>query len=91
MGMAQDRQKIDWNRLNDEQWLNGWRFDELVRWMSDNTGKFAGECGCDEPLRCVHMAAATLSGLLRIVEHGPDCPECAAARALATERADGGE
>lgn len=60
--------------------LHGWSVDELIDALIDDAVK-----GCCEHCAggdCVHNAARSLRGLKRIVEHDPDCPDCAAIRAM---------
>jgi hypothetical protein len=69
--------KMDYNRMADEQSFSGWSFDELVDRLVRDAAQQFGRCGCTNQRACVHAAAASLGGILRIARHPDDCPDCA--------------
>lgn len=73
--------RLDYNRIADEQSLNGWSLDDLVARLVNDAVKQYGTCGCTNARACVHAAAAALHGLIRIVQHPDDCEDCARLRA----------
>lgn len=75
--MSNPLARLDWNKIDDCQSLNGWRLSRLIKAMLPHYVEQYGRCGCDEPHLCVHAGAASLDGMLRIIEHPPDCPDCA--------------
>jgi len=60
--------------------FHGWGLDRLLRELLEGAAEQQCEqCGvCGD---CIHNAARTVLGLMRIVEHDPNCPDCAAIRA----------
>jgi hypothetical protein len=74
--------RLDWNRLDDEQRFAGWRLTDAVRDMAAEHARLFHRCGCEQPGSCIHAAAAGINGLLRIIEHPPDCPRCAELRTI---------
>lgn len=68
--------RVDYNRLADEHSLNGWSFDRLVARLAADAASRFGKCDCTDGRVCHHAAAAGLDGIIRIVMHPDDCPEC---------------
>lgn len=67
--------RLDWNAVADAE-LNGVRGEDVLRAALETLRETP--CECAGP--CPHVAAAGVLGILRIVEHRDDCPECAALR-----------
>jgi len=79
------------NRMRDFQRFNGWTFDRLLREMATTMSLPFGACECSGDKRaCVHAAAACLAGLIRIIEHPDNCPDCAAIEARREAASEGG-
>lgn len=67
----------NWNAIADTD-LHGWALDHLVPlWARESASLSCDLCRDGEGGACVHNAARTLLGLLRFVEHDPDCEICA--------------
>lgn len=75
--MVQRTKRLDYNRIANEQSLNGWSFDELLVRLTADAAQQFGSCDCTNGRACHHAAAAALDGIIRFVMHPEDCPACA--------------
>lgn len=66
-----DKRQTDWNEYFDDPEMG----PKLLKLLQDATRAECDQCwvGGD----CIHNAARAIEGLRRVVEHPPDCPECA--------------